>query len=166
MNDFKKTQASLIKEINEYFSPLTFQRYQSFEKYATYVCRVNTYESSSRNKYVVVSVLNKDAFLEKATIDKLRWFNIMTSDEIDIKIATPLFDFFHSHKDNNVSTKKVFIADNRNYEKTTYSNTKGDPIKIILLHNSKKKSYLQWPDELTLHQAVDTYKCIIYRTDF
>lgn len=158
---------NFIQQLNWYLSPVTFQIYQMHESHTEYICNVRTYENSPRSKYIIVSVLNQDATHERAPLSKLRWFNILFSDEVQVKInGIKQFDLFRSQKDDNVSNEKILVATHRDYEKTVYSNTKGWPLQVTLLHYIKKKSQLQFPDTLTLHQAIDTYRCIIRRTDF
>lgn len=153
-------------EIVRYFRDAMFQRYQQFEQYTTYIANFKTYDETNRDKYVIVSVLNKDAYYDKARLSQLRWFSILCSDEVQVTITIRQQDLYRSGKDDDVSKDRILIASDRDYRKTVYDTTVGWPLKVVLLHNEKKKSRLQWPDALTLHQAIDTYKCLLKRTDF
>lgn len=137
-----------------------------FETYTTYIANLKTYDEAARDKYVIVSVLNPDAFLDKARLSQLRWFSILCSDDLQVKIPIRQQDLYRSQKDDDVSNVKILSVIDRDYNKTVYDNTLGWPLHVLLMHNPKKKSRLQWPDTLTLHQAIDTYKCLLKRTDF
>lgn len=154
------------KVVNYYFLPLTFKRYDINETYTNYIAAVRTYETTPKQKYILISVLNNDATLDVARINQLRWFSIITTEELKPIMKYQIQPFYRSLKDDDVSTDRILTVIDRDYDKTIYNNTLGLPIKVILLHNKKKRSMLQFPDELTLHQALNSYNCIVKRTDF
>lgn len=154
------------KNFNDYFGGLMFKRYEFNEHYTSYVCSVRTYDQSSIQKSVMVYVMNPDATFDEAPIHKLKWFSILTTDTFNPTRRVPLYNLLRSQKDDGVSNDRILQVIHRDYQKTIYNVTIGWPIHVTLLHSEKKKSQLQWPDKLTLHQALDTYKCIVKRTDF
>lgn len=154
------------RSFNDYFGGLTFRRYEFNEHYTTYVCCVRTYDQTPKQKSVLVYVMNADARADEAELRSLRWFSILTTDTFTPTVRVPLYNLFRSQKDANVSNDRILQVIHRDYRKTIYKVTIGWPIHVTLLHSEKKKSQLQWPDALTLHQALDTYKCIVKRTDF
>jgi len=136
------------------------------ETYTTYIAAVRTYETTPRQKYILVSVLNQDAKHDRARINQLRWFSIVTTEDLKPIMKYQIQPFYRSLKDEDVSKDRILTAVDRDYQKTVYGNTLGLPFRVTLLHNDKKRSMLQFPDTLTLHQAINTYKCLIKRTDF
>lgn len=113
-----------------------------------------------------VCVMNDDAWRDNAQLHELRWFHINASDELAVPIGVPAFNLPKSQKDPDVSDERSLHVTDRDYQKTVYTHIRDTKIQVILLHNEKLKSQLQFPDTLTLHQAIDTYKCMIRRTDF
>lgn len=158
---------NLITYINNYFDGIVFQKARLFEKYTDYICPIINYNSDGKQKYVIVSVMNPDAKIQKATIHQLRWFSICTTENLNLQnTKLKVQNFFRSSKDGNVDTEKILTAIDRDYERTIYCVKPDLPVRVILLHNLKEKSQLQFPDNLSLHLAVDTFNCIVKRTDF
>lgn len=155
-----------IKEIRHYFDGLVVHKFEIHETYATYGCAVRTYDMTSKQKYVLVHVLLPDADIDKSEIKNLRWFSITTTDDLKLPRPLPMYTFYRSQKDPNISNDKNLRIKDRNYLRSVYSYARSNKIEVILKHEEKKRSTLQFPDALTLHQAVDTFKCIIRRTDF
>lgn len=153
-------------QIDQYFSSLVFKKYDIAEDYTTYIAAVTTYESTPKQKYVLVCVMNQDAILEKARINNLRWFSITATDNIKPLTMYPPQPFYKSQKDEDVSDEKVLVVKDRSYERTLYGITLPLPVEVYLAHLVKKHSMMQFPDKLTLHQAINTYNCVIQRTDF
>lgn len=156
-----------MDEINYYFNNLDFTKFEVNETYTSYICAVRTYDQTSKQKYVTVYVLNKDAKLDSAKLKQLRWFSVITTDMLNLSRNVPLFQFYKSQKDADVSKDKVLHMIDRDYLKSVYKfSGRQIPLTVTLLHNEKKKTSFQFPETLTLHQALDTYKCIVRRTDF
>lgn len=155
-----------MQDVHYYFSPLKFKRTEMFDTYTAYTCKVRTNQQVSRDQYVQVLVMNDDAWRDEAHLHQLRWFHINVSDELAVPVRVAMYPLSRSQKDPDMSDERVLRVAERDYHKTTYTHAHDPRLMIILLHNDKLKSRLQWPDALTLHQAIDTFKCIIRRTDF
>ncbi len=153
-----------MQEINTYFNGLVFKKSEMFPTYTLYVALVRTYEENSVEKYILVYVMNKDAKLDEMTYLQLsnKWFAIKSTDNYSPRIKLRLQQFLRSFKDG-ISNNKTYTIVERYYEHSIYSNDIDKNIELTLLHNEKLHSRLQYPDKLSLHLCVDTYKCIIRR---
>jgi len=152
--------------ITRYFSLLYFFKYELFDTYTTYIASVRTYDETPKQKYVLVYVMNGDAGSNKAQLINLRWFMLETTEDLDVKKNIPLSNFYKSHHDDDVDKRKIFQIHSRNYNQSVYSNIMGWPLKATLIHEEIKKSQYQYSDALSLHQLLNTYKCVLRRTDY
>lgn len=156
---------SHLGEINRYFSGLEFKRYQLHPDYTIYICNVRTYEQSSKEKYVLVYVMNPDARYDYATIQQLRWFAIKLTDDEMVKTRVPQFNFLRSTKDGTASKERILHIAKRDYHKSIYA-VQSTPVSITIQHNPEEHSTLQYPDQLSFHLACNEFKTLIKRTDF
>lgn len=147
-----------------------------FDTYTTYVCPVRTYDDNPKQKYVVLFVMNADAKRHTTRINEILWFAVKTTDELVVtrNIGVSIQNFYRSANDDDEQVKvdktKILLLKECDYNQSVFSIDPalnlGWPLQVILSHNTQKKSKFQYNERLTLHQAADTFKCLIRRTDF
>ena len=147
---------NLYNSFLNYFGNLQLKKIKCQDGYCIYAACNKTGLSVPRYLFAVVPqrLSNSDV----AKLSELRWISLQTRTTNDIH-SVPTFTHLLSE------TQKKALPDickiiNRTQHESLYS-TDNLPVKIKLLHDSKKNNYLQYPDNCKLYQALETYNCVI-----
>lgn len=140
----------------DYFGNLLFAITKQDSAWTVYACKI----SSGLNlyRYIFVIVQTSNALKQEEYLNDLDWvsFQTRTSDEL---YSVPTHSLIKSVEKQAMLKDYCKVVD-RVRDRTNY-NTATLPIKLYLQHDPKKKNILQYPDDLYLHQALDTFMCIV-----
>lgn len=143
---------------NTIFGELVFTKVKITDGFAMYIAPLQSFVSKGRQTVVLFVPLNK-AYLSKAYIYQLDWsclqtriiddFYNISDQKLDPKHLDTRYDSF----------KTILYLKQRNTNNTEY--TCFLPIDTMLLHDPKKKTIYQHPDEIELRHALKTFNCVI-----
>lgn len=142
----------------KYYGDLELRRTKEIGKnWLVYSCKVKNF--LTQNRYIHVVIKYDFNIPVKINLSNLEWlsFQTRTNDEYIENIEEYTLELNTNKKE--LFKEKIVLKD-RNKEKTVYFSTL-KPLKIELIHEAKKKNIFQYPDELKLYQALETYKCVI-----
>ncbi len=139
-----------------YFGDLQLKKIKCQQGYCIYAACNKTGLSVPR--YLFAIVPQRLSQYETARLSQLHWVSLQTRTSNDHHVV-PTFTHLLSE------TQKKSLPDickviDRNQQETIYS-TDSLPIKVRLIHDSKKNNYLQYPDSCKLFQAIETYNSVI-----
>jgi hypothetical protein len=139
-----------------YFGDVQLKKIKCDSGYCIYAASNKTGLSVPRYLFAVVPQRFSGA--EMARLSELRWISLQTRTTNDIH-AVPTYTHLLSETQKKTLPHNCKIID-RTKNESLYT-TDNLPIKIKLLHESKKNNYLQYPDNCKLYQALETYNCVI-----
>jgi len=143
---------------NQIFKDLIFFKVKTVESYTSYCAQVQSFIGNAQ-RYIILLVPFDKAYLQKARIGELPWISLQTRTLNEI-YSIPEQNLNYKLLDSRYSDQKVKLqVKNRTIKSTEYYCTL--PIELSLLHDPKKKSSYQHPDELEILRALNTFQCII-----
>lgn len=154
---FSKQNASRMEEIASYFTSLEFylveQKQINGMSYSLYAAKISSLLGDGQ-RYILLFVPSSLSDVSKSHISMLRWDSLQTRIlQKNYDIPTQTFSLKEQKEDH---LHVVSRNDNCTYYScpTIYA-------EFGLLHDPKKKSKLQFPDNLSLARAFATYSCVV-----
>lgn len=150
-----------INVFDNIFKGLIFYKVsrQSPDNYTMYVAQLQSFTANAK-RYVILFVLDDYAFHQKAYINQLRWTSLQTR-TIPDDYGLPEQNMDPKSLDSRYHQKIHLSLKDRNQKQTEYYSQL--PIEIAILHDPKRKSIYQYPDDISLRQALATFQCVIKR---
>lgn len=153
MNVPKETIKSII---NYYFNGLSFSKADSKDNYILYVAKIYSAFADDSSQYIIAMVPQHLSIKDRATINELDWHNIQAR-----KIKK---EYLISSQQWNIPRDVLplnFILKDRSSSQTSYKSREGLNLDLLLLHNPRKKSEYQYPNNITFLAALGTYSCVL-----
>lgn len=143
--------------IIDYFGDVPMKLIKDENGWLVYGVKVHSALNENRYIFVIIKSTGYNKLAE-TSLNQLDWecFQTRTSEDV---FQVPTFNFFPKVENREAASDLIQVID-RTKDETVYR-TVELPIKIRLLHDSKKKNYLQYPDQAKLYQALDTFRCVI-----
>lgn len=140
----------------DYFGDLPMKLIKDENGWLVYGVKIHS--ALNENRYIFAIIKFNNFKPIDVTLNQLDWVNFQTrtTDEI---FQVPTVTFIPK-PENKQSVSDIINVIERDNNETIYR-TVDLPIKIRLLHDTKKKNYLQYPDQAKLYQALDTFRCVI-----
>jgi len=145
--------------INRYFGKIIFVKADLREDHTIYVAALSSSFQDGKKQYALAFVPVHLAIITQGYLSDLQWVNLQTRTmtngyrlqpqrwEIPKGLDTPLF-----------------TAVERTESKTRYLSD-DHPLEMILIHDPKKKSKMQYHTHMNLLAALTTFKCVISLRD-
>jgi len=143
----------------EIFGDLVFQRKELKDGFYIYMALIQSYIGNGQ-QYVMLLVPYNKAFYEQANILQLDWSCLQTR-VIDKNSGLQEQSIDPKKLDVRYAKEKFFLNAIFRDEKSTKYASDRLPIDVSLLHDPKKKSQLQYPDEIELRHALKTFQCVV-----
>lgn len=146
--------------VNSYFSSLVFSKNSEAEGYTIYAAHVNNALADGKHTVVYLFVPTHLAIHQRARIHELPWKNLQTRSVDSVKKLLPQRWIYESKGMPNIE----FFLQQRTEKYSQYFST---PIpgqgkfELLLLHDPKKKTKLQWQAHVYLNFALNTWMCIL-----
>jgi len=142
----------------DYFGDLKLKKLRRDRGHIVYACNVSSGLSENRMIYVIVPVrLGRN---DTANLSELEWVSFQT------RISNEIWDVPKNTVMPSRQAKEaltiLFDSIDRNSDQTIYV-CPTHPLKMTLIHDPRKKNYLQYPDKVRLYQALETYRCVLER---
>jgi hypothetical protein len=146
------------KIINRFFEKLIFVKLDKKEEYAIYGAALNSSFGDGKKEYVLLFVPTHMSILDRARIDDLHWKSLQTRILTNgYKMKAQKWDI---PRGGNVP---MFNIVHRNEERSKYT-MDGDinnEVEMVIKHDPKKKSKMQYHNKMNIIAALGTFKCII-----
>lgn len=144
--------------INHYLDDLIFIKVDRREDYAIYAAAINSSLGNGKKQYIIISVPNHIALKERSKIvDLVDWKSVQTRTLTNgYKIQSQNWRMPRS----NVPIP-MFNMSNRTQTYTKYTLEEHPEVEMVLLHDPKKKSNLQYYNRINLVAALATFNCVI-----
>lgn len=145
--------------INSYFRNIVLFKVDSREEHAIYAAFLSGSLQDGSKQYVLAFVPAHLAIKNQSTLGDLHWVNIQTRAmknsyriqpqrwEISRELDNPMFTAIER-----TETKTKYVSDKLNLE-------------MVLIHDPKKKSKLQYHTHMNLVAALKTFRCVISLID-
>jgi hypothetical protein len=144
--------------INRYFAKVVFFKIDKKEDYSIYGAAINSAFGDGKKEYVLLFVPTHMSILDKAYIEDLHWKSLQTrllnngyklkaqKWEIPRGGEVPMFSIIHR----NDERSKYVLDGDINKE-----------VEMVLKHDPKKKSKMQYHNKINIIAALGTFKCIL-----
>jgi hypothetical protein len=143
-----------MEVINSYFKDLIFTRVDEKQGFIVYGAGLASGLAGGIIRYVLLFVPKHYATKNQAHISELKWQNIQTRElpysyrlKRQVWVIPRGSDDILLHIKDRTKTHSEFYAE-------------GLPFEILLLHNPKKKTLLQYHDKITLTAAIETFNMV------
>lgn len=143
--------------LNKYFSKLTFEYLEEKQGYSIYAAAVYNLLGGDKVRIVFLFVPGYIPIVKSAKINELKWQNLQARTCPKETYKLRLQDWNFPTNLRNID----FNVINRNKNYTTYSTS--DPtfhFQISMIHNLKKKTIYQYPNQMNLHWAIDQWNTV------
>jgi len=141
--------------IEEAFKDLIFTKAEIKEGYTIYGAGVESGLAGGIHRYVLVFVPEHLGQKQKAKIWDLAWENVQTRQlTYSYKLRPQTWNISKNYQDTMISVV------NRSSTSSVYA-SESIPFEIILLHDPKKKTKMQYHNKLYLSAALNTFQCVI-----
>lgn len=154
-----KREALHIKmdSLNSYFQSLQFylveQKQVSGVTYSVYAAKISSLLADGQ-RYVFLFVPSSLSDVSKSHISMLNWDSLQTRTlQKNYDIPSQNLAFSRNKQDQLHATNRTSSA--------TYYASPSIYADFVLLHNPKKKSVEQFPDRLSVAQALATFSCVV-----
>nr|WRK65198.1 hypothetical protein MarFTME_153 [Marseillevirus futianmevirus] len=143
--------------MNSYFQSLQFylveQKQVSGVNYSVYAAKISSMLADGQ-RYVFLFVPSSMSDVSKSHISMLNWESLQTRTlQKNYDIPLQKLEFSRNKQDQLHVTKRTATA--------TYYASPSVYADFVLLHNPKKKSVEQFPDRLSVSQALATFSCVV-----
>lgn len=144
--------------INRYFAKIVFFKIDKKEDYSIYGAAINSAFGDGKKEHVLLFVPTHMSILDKARIEDLHWKSLQTrllNNGYKLKVQkweiprggeVPMFSIIHR----NDERSKYVLDGDINKE-----------VEMVLKHDPKKKSKMQYHNKINIIAALGTFKCII-----
>lgn len=143
--------------LNKYFSRLTFEYLEEKQGYSIYAAAVYNLLGGDKVRIVFLFVPGHIPIVKSAKINELKWQNLQARTCPKETYKLRLQDWNFPTNLRNID----FNVANRNKNYTVYSSS--DPnfhFQISMIHNPKKKTIYQYPNQMNLHWAIDQWNTV------
>jgi len=141
--------------IEEAFKDLIFTKMEIKNRYAIYGAGISSGLAGGIHRYVLVFVPEHLSQKPKAKIWELSWENVQTRQlSYSWKLRPQSWNLSKNYQDVMLSIVK------RTAESSTYA-SENIPFEIVLLHDPKKKTQMQYHNKLFLSAALNTFQCVV-----
>jgi hypothetical protein len=146
----------------KYFASLEFTYFEEKQNYAIYVAGIDNMIGADMRQYIIAFVPAHLALQKKARLSELPWKNLqarMCNRAVYNKI--PLQGWKIPANTEIASSITLCVTD----RKTEYSiykakNFQEFPFEVLMIHEAKKRTIYQYPNEMNLHWAIDKFQTI------
>ena len=150
------SKESLYGAFVDYFGDLGLTRIKESDGWSVYSARV--YSGLNQQRYIFVIVPTQASKGDTTSLNQLDWVSFQTR-QSDDQHKVPIHNVYLTDERKKLLPDKITIV-NRTKDETIYV-TDSLPITVRLLHDQKKNNYLQYPDQATLYQALNTFRCVV-----
>jgi hypothetical protein len=140
-----------------YFGDLELHRVKRELEYSVYACNVESTSAENRMIYVIVPF--RFARGDATTLSQLEWVSLQTRSSDDFTAGLPKYAIVPTRQSRD-HLMFLFNSVNRSELKTDYRSPE-IPIEMSIIHDLKKKNFLQCPDKVRLYTALESYRCVV-----
>lgn len=137
----------------DYFGDIKLSLIKNENGWSIYGARVHSNLNETRYIFAITHGFRQN----EVTLNNLDWVSLQTRTS-DENHNVPTHTLYLTPQRKELLNDKLTVV-NRTNEQTEYITNL--PIKVRLLHDPKKKNYLQYPDTTLMYNAIETYRCII-----
>jgi len=148
--------SNVYKKFLEYFGDIRLSLFKRESGWCIYGIRVGT--GLARYRYIFVIIPEQKYQGDYASLSQLEWVSFQTRTTEEYHATLDEINFFPTPEQKEALSDIISHID-RTSIKTTY--VCDLPVSISLMHDPKKRNYLQYPDKAKLYQALDSFNCVI-----
>ena len=137
----------------DYFGDIKLALIKNENGWSVYGTRIHSNLNEQRYIFAVAYGVRSN----EITLNNLDWVSLQTRTS-DENHKVPTHTLYLTPQRKELLMDKLSVV-NRTNEETEYVTHM--PVKVRLLHDPKKKNYLQYPDTTLMYKALETYRCII-----
>lgn len=153
---------NIVGILNKYFASVYLQKVAAKEGHVIYAACIATGLVGGFKRYLLAMVPTANAIVETARLGELRWVSVQTRtlyNSYKIKAQAWKLD---------ITCGDVFLRNSaREDSHSVYypeaCGTREDGYEIILLHDPKKKSKMQYNNRITFSAAVESFQMVFTR---
>jgi hypothetical protein len=145
----------------KYFAALEFTYIEEKQNYAIYVAGIDNMIGADMRQFVIAFVPAHLGLLKKARLTELPWKNLQARmcNRSAYKIS---LQGWRAPSNCEIASNIVLRVENRKDGYSTYKaiNFEEFPFEILMIHEAKKRTIYQYPNEMNLHWAIDKFQTI------
>lgn len=145
--------------INQYFGKIVFVKVDKREDHSIYVAALSSSFQDGKKQYALAFVPVHLAIVNQGYLSDLSWVNLQTRTMTNGYRIKPQRWEIPKGLNN-----PMFTAVERTEQKTKYLSD-AFHLEMVLIHDPKKKSKLQYHSHMNLLAALTTFKCVISLTE-
>lgn len=145
--------------INRYFGKIIFVKADLREDHSIYVAALSSSFQDGKKQYALAFVPVHLAIINQGYLSDLQWVNLQTRTMTNGYRIKPQRWEIPKGLDN-----PMFAAVERTESKTKYVSEQY-PLEMVLIHDPKKKTKMQYHNHMNLLAALTTFKCVISLTE-
>ncbi len=153
----------MAEYINTYFGDLIFCFLENTGDYAIYGSHINSQLGGDKERFVIALVPSHMGIKDKCKLNELHWVNIQTRLLPSTKYKSPKQRWQTPDK---LIPHIALSISSRDNKKSIYnfdgksSNCKDFPFEVTLLHDPKKNTVYQYPNNINFIWAVDQFQTV------
>jgi len=148
--------ANVYKKFLDYYGDIRLALFKRETGWCIYGVRAGS--GLAKYRYIFVIVPEHKCLGDFASLSQLEWVSFQTRTTEEYHTTLDEISFFPTPEQREALSEIISYVD-RTSLKTTY--VCDLPISIALIHDPKKRNYLQYPDKAKLYQALDSFNCVI-----
>ncbi len=140
----------------DYYSDPIATKIEERGQHSVYYVKIMSHLGYTSRYLVIIIPRNMDQMHQQRYLSELRWVSFQTR---TLPADHPLRPQEQRRLEKDPLKYKL-QAHSRDEQKTDYY-CQGPPVRVALLHDLKQKNTYQYPDNLLLSQALNSYECVV-----